>query len=76
MAKWFVEEMTLVGASGEPIEVDAASAVAAAKKALKHNLKESNDGGRLKAKAWQLPVPGNPPQIIYLYEPAKHEHHQ
>lgn len=72
MAKWFVEEMTPTGASGEPIEVEAASAVAAAKKALKHNLKESNEGGRLRAKAWQLPVPGDPPEIVYLYEPIKH----
>lgn len=76
MAKWFVGEMTSTGASGEPIEVEAANAVAAAKKALKLNLKESNDGGRLKAKAWQLPVPGKPPEITYLYEPARHDHHQ
>lgn len=76
LANWFVEEMTPTGASGEPIEVDAASAVAAAKKALKLNLKESSDGGKLKAKAWQLPVPGKPPEITYLYEPARHDHHQ
>jgi len=68
MSKWLVEAISDTGGEAGQWEVEASTAVEAAQLSIGAELTAEPNGSRLRARCWELGIPGSRPEITYLYE--------